>query len=311
MFIPPGTIFAILLERLIGLGGGGDWPASYATILLSVRIPHTLLIGLSGAALAGSGAAYQGLFRNPLADPYLIGVASGAGLGAVFVMSMAWPRDLLGFYLIPIGAFIGAIGTVLLVYSLARVGRMVPLTTLILAGVAVGAFASALTSYLMLRSEDQIYRAISFLLGGSTMTGWKPVLAALPYDFVGLGLLMLSGHMLNVLQFGEDQARQLGLRVELAKTFIIITASLTTAVAVSFTGVIGFVGLIVPHIIRLIWGADYKRLIPLAVLEGATALLLADLLARILLRAANLTGRDRHCPGRCAVLFVDPAARKN
>ena len=288
VFIPPGTVFAILLEQLTGLGIGSDWPAAYATILLSVRIPHTLLIGLSGAALDGSGAAYQGLFRNPLADPYLIGVASGAGLGAVFVMSMEWPRDLLGFYLIPIGAFIGAIGTILLVYSLARVGRMVPLTTLILAGVAVGAFASALTSYLMLRSDDQIYRAISFLLGGSTMTGWKPVMAALPYVFVGLGLLMLSGHVLNVLQFGEDQARQLGLPVERAKTFIIITASLTTAVAVSFTGVIGFIGLIVPHIIRLIWGADYKQLIPLAILGGASALLIADLLARILLAPQSL-----------------------
>jgi iron complex transport system permease protein len=288
VFIPPDTLIAILLERIPGVTIPSDWPDSFRTILLSVRIPHTLLIALTGAALAGSGAAFQGLFRNPLADPYLIGVASGAGLGAVLVMALGWPVGGFGLYLVPAGAFIGAITTVLLVYNLARVDRLVPLTTLILAGVAVGAFASALTSYLMLRSDDQIYRAISFLLGGSTITGWKPVLAVLPYLIVGMGLLSLSGHTLNVLQFGEDQAKQLGLPVNSAKTFIIITASLTTAVAVSFSGVIGFIGLIVPHMLRILWGPDYRRLIPLSILAGAAALLLADMLARVLLAPQTL-----------------------
>ncbi len=288
VFIPPRTLVAILLEGSAGITPPGAWPEFFRTILLSVRIPHTLLTALTGAALAGSGAAFQGLFRNPLADPYLIGVASGAGLGAVFVMALGWPSGRFGLYLVPAGAFVGAIATVLLVYNLARIDRLVPLTTLILAGVAVGAFASALTSYLMLRSDDQIYRAISFLLGGSTVTGWRPVLAALPYMVVGMGLLSLSGHTLNVLQFGEDQAQQLGLSVNRAKTFIIITASLTTAVAVSFSGVIGFIGLIVPHILRIFWGPDYRRLIPLSILGGASALLLADLLARILLAPQSL-----------------------
>jgi iron complex transport system permease protein len=160
---------------------------------------------------------------------------------------------------------------------------MVPLTTLILAGVAVGSFASALTSFLMLRSNQEIYRAISFLLGGSPMAGWNPVLAALPYLVVGLGLLSISGHMLNVLQFGEEEAKQLGLPVEKAKVFIIVVASLTTAVAVAFSGIIGFIGLIVPHIFRMVWGADYRHLIPLSILGGATALLFADMLARVLL----------------------------
>ena len=173
-------------------------------------------------------------------------------------------------------------------YSLARVGKMVPLTTLILAGVAVGAFASALTSYLMLRSDDQIYRAISFLLGGSTVAGWKPILGVLPYMVLGMGLLSISGHMLNVLQFGEEQAKQLGLSVNKAKVYIIVTASLTTAVAVSFSGVIGFIGLIVPHVIRIVWGTDYRRMIPLSIIGGATALLLADTLARVLLAPQSL-----------------------
>ncbi len=288
VFIPPGTILRILADLIPGVALDPDWPESFSAIILSVRLPHTVLIALTGAALASSGAAYQGLFRNPLADPYLIGVAAGAGLGAVIAMSLNWPTNLFGFYLIPVGAFIGAVATVLLVYNLARVNGLVPLTTLILAGVAVGAFASAVTSSLMLRTDLQIHRAISFLLGGSPMTGWDPVLAALPYMLIGMGLLSLSGHMLNVLQFGEEEAKQMGLAVDRAKVFVIVTASLTTAVAVAFSGVIGFVGLIVPHIIRLLWGPDYRRLIPLSILGGSTMLLLADMLARILLAPSTL-----------------------
>jgi iron complex transport system permease protein len=288
VFIPPGTISKILAALLPGSEIAADWPESFAVIVLDIRLPHTILIALTGAALAGSGAAYQGLFRNPLADPYLIGVASGAGLGAVFVMAMHWPENLLGYYFIPIGAFIGAIVTVMLVYSMARVGRTVPLTTLILAGVAVGAFASALTSFLMLRSDEEIHRAIAFLLGGSPVAGWRPILGILPYLTLGMVLLSASGHMLNVLQFGEEQAKQLGLAVNRAKVYIIVTASLTTAVAVSFSGVIGFIGLVVPHVNRIVWGTDYRRLIPLSIINGATALLLADVLARILLAPESL-----------------------
>jgi iron complex transport system permease protein len=288
VYIPPGSIAKILLDRLPGVVIAADWPESFSAIVLLVRLPHTLLIAISGAALAGSGAAYQGLFRNPLADPYLIGVASGAGLGAVAAMALRGMNDQLGLFFIPIGAFVGALLTVLAVYSLARVGRIVPLTSLILAGVAIGTFASALTSFIMLRSDDQIYRAISFLLGGSTLTGWKPVIAVIPYMVLGMGLLVLSGHILNVMQFGDEQANQLGLPVEKAKVFVIVTASLTTAVAVAFSGVIGFVGLIVPHMIRIFWGADYRRLIPLSLLGGASTLLLADMAARILLAPQTL-----------------------
>lgn len=288
VFIPPGTITRILLDALPWIELSPDWTESVAVIVLAVRLPHTVLVALTGAALASSGSAYQGLFRNPLADPYLIGVASGAGLGAVAAMSLRWPSNLLGFYLIPVGAFLGALATVVVVYNLARVNGMVPLTTLILAGVAVGSFASALTSFLMLRSDGQIYRAISFLMGGSPMAGWDPVLAALPYMLLGMGLLSLSGHVLNVLQFGEDEARQLGLNVGRVKVFVILTASITAAVAVAFSGIIGFIGLIVPHIVRIVWTPDYRRLIPVSILLGATALLAADILARILLAPTPL-----------------------
>jgi len=286
--IPIGTMVRIFSDNLFRRTDGAAGQDAIETILLAVRLPHTILVLLTGAALASSGAAYQGLFRNPLSDPYLIGVASGAGLGAVAMMSLQGMHSLLGYYLIPLGAFTGAILTVVLVYQLAHVNGMVPLTTLILAGVAFGSFASALTSFLMLRDDGAVYRAIAFLMGGSPIAGWQPVLAVLPFMMFGMGALLLSGHILNLLQFGEEEARQMGLDVDRAKIFVIVAASMTTAVAVAFSGVIGYIGLIVPHIIRLVWGPDYKRLIPLSILGGAITLLLSDVLARVLIAPSTI-----------------------
>ena len=282
--IPPGNALQILVGKLTGADVAGSWPDYFETILWEIRLPHAILVALTGAALAGSGAAFQGLFRNPLADPYLIGVASGAGLGAIAVMS--FPQA--GRYLIPIGAFLGALGTIYAVYALAKVGRIVPLTTLILAGVAIGSFTSAMTSFLMLISDQMVLQAMSFLLGGSTVSGWEPLTIAFPYLISGMTLLIFSGHSLNVLQFGEEQAQQLGLAVEKIKILIIVAASLTTAAAVSFSGVIGFIGLVVPHVIRMLWGGDYKKLIPLSILGGGFTLLMSDLAARIVMAPRTL-----------------------
>lgn len=281
VYIPPATIARIITQVLTF--DTGIPIETTRTILFQLRLPHTILIAMAGAALAASGAGYQGLFQNPLADPYLIGVASGAGLGAVLAMSINWPTNLLGYFSIPVAAFVGGAATVILVYRLARFGHAVSITNLILAGVAVGSFASALTSMIMLRSDGEVRRAIAWLLGGSTLSGWPPVIASLPFIVISLGILIASGYTLNVLQFGDEQAQQLGLPVERIKVLIILTASLATATAVSFTGVIGFIGLIVPHMVRILWGPDYRQLIPLSILAGATTLLIADLLARTLL----------------------------
>lgn len=276
VFIPPADLFR-------GLFGQVALSSTSATILYDIRLPHTVLVALTGAALAGSGTAYQGLFRNPLADPYLIGVASGAGLGAVFVMAHDWPTTLFGFYTVPAAAFLGALLTVAVVYWIARLGKTVPITTLILAGVAISSFATALSSFLMLYSESELRRAIAWLLGGAALSGWSPVVAMLPYVVIGLGILLFSGHQLNVLQTGEEQAQQLGLPVERIKLLLIVAASLAAAAAVAFSGMIGFIGLIVPHAMRLIWGGDHRRLLPLSILGGAATLLLADLVARMAL----------------------------
>jgi iron complex transport system permease protein len=281
--IPLITLGKMILGKLPGIQIQPSWPAPFSTILFDLRFPRTVLIALTGASLAGSGAAYQGLFRNPLADPYLIGVASGAGLGAVIAMSIHWPATMFGFFTIPFAAFLSGMLTVMLVYILARVGKTVPTTNLLLAGVSISSFCTALTSYLMIQSQSELRRAIIWLLGGSSMTGWEPVLAMLPYTIVGLGALLISGNPLNVLQFGEEQASQLGLNVQKARVIVILGSSLAAASAVAFTGIIGFVGLIVPHIVRILWSGDYRRLIPLSIVTGVTVLLVTDIIARIII----------------------------
>ena len=288
VFIPPGAVLRLLASRLTGSPLPEGISSSAAVIIFQLRLPRTVLVALTGAALAGSGSAYQGLFRNPLADPYLIGVASGAGLGAVAAMSIHWPYTFLGLMAIPLSAFAGALLTVALVYWLARVGQTIPTTNLILAGVAFSSFATALTSFLMLSSQNELRRAIVWLFGGGALSGWPPVVAVLPYIVIGLGVLLSMGNALNVLQFGDEQAQQLGIPVETVRRIIIVAASLATAAAVAFSGIIGFVGLIVPHVVRMLWGTDYRRLIPVSIIFGAALLLFADILARIVLAPQEL-----------------------
>jgi len=283
VFIPPAALWQVLL------GNTSTEPyKTFAFIVWNIRLPRTALITLAGAALGGSGAAYQGLFRNPLADPYLIGVASGAGLGAVAAMTIQWPYNYWGLMAIPMAAFVAGMLTVLVVYWLARMGNTVPTTNLILAGVAVSSFATALTSFLMLQSTGEVRRALGWLFGGISFSGWDAVLAMLPYILLSLGVLLFCGHALNLLQFGDEQAQQMGLPVNRARMIILVSASLATAGAVAFAGIIGFIGLVAPHVVRLIWGVDYRRILPLSILTGAAALLLADVLARVVLSPQEL-----------------------
>jgi iron complex transport system permease protein len=276
----PRTLADVVISSIRGTTSSTDPNGVFSTILYSLRIPHMFLMLLVGAALSGSGAAYQGLFRNPLADPYLIGVASGAGLGAVIAMTIHWSYTTLGLIAIPLSAFLGAVLAVGVVSLIARVGHTIPTTNLILAGVVVSSFCTALSSLLMINASGDLRRSLVWLLGGSNQSGWAPVLAMLPYALIGMGFLLAMGHPLNVMQFGDEQASQLGIRVTRVRWLTIIAATLTTAAAVAFAGIIGFVGLIVPHIIRLVWGGDYRKLIPLSLLGGASLLLLTDAAAR-------------------------------
>lgn len=285
--IPLDALLGITLAKL-GVASDVAWPANYETILFQLRLPRVVLAGLVGAALAVSGAAYQGVFRNPLADPYLIGVASGAGLGATIALVMPFGTFLAGAGLVPMLAFAGALIAAASAYRLARVGQTVATTTLLLAGVAISYLASSLTSLLMIMSGEQLRVVFSWLLGGFALAGWQQVLTLLPYLAVGVGTVFVHARLLNVLQLDEEQAQQLGVDVQRVKLLVLGGASLMTAAAVSMTGLIGFVGLVVPHVARLLVGPDYRALLPACLAYGALALILADLVARTLLAPAEL-----------------------
>lgn len=286
--IPVPAVVGLILSRLPFLPMTTAYPDTYATILFQIRLPRIALTAVTGAALASAGATYQGLFRNPLADPYLVGVAAGAGLGATLALFFQLPSSFLGLSAVPMGAFAGAILTVALVLLSAQVGRTTPITTMLLAGVAIGSFASAFTTFLMLRSPEGLRRAFNWLLGGYAGGGWEPFWLVLPYLVLGLLTLQLNARALNVLQLDEEQARQLGIHVERIKLVLVVAATLMTAAAVAFGGLIGFVGLVVPHVLRMLGGPDYRRLIPLSALGGAAFLVLADLVARTIFAPQEL-----------------------
>ena len=288
VYIPPLTTAKILVDNLPFVEVDATWPNSWDAIIWQIRFPRIVLATLVGGCLAISGATYQGLFRNPLADPYLIGVSAGAGLGATVVIITSVPVYFHGVGLLPVAAFAGAVTAVVLAYVIARRAAAVQLSTLILAGVAIGYMAAAATSYLMIRSDDDVRPVLAFLLGGFTGAQWKDVYIVLPYLVPGFVLMMVYGRILNMFQLDEEEARQLGVNVERTKIVLIALASLTTAAAVSVSGLIGFVGLIAPHAVRMLWGYDHRTLLPMALVMGAAFTILADLIARTVVSPSEL-----------------------
>jgi iron complex transport system permease protein len=285
--IPFTTVVRILASKVLGLGSV-TWPKTWEEIVWQIRLPRVILAGLVGATLAFSGAAYQGILRNPLADPYLIGVAAGAGLGATIVLVSPAPYAFGTLSLLPPAAFVGALLAVSISYGLARSGGVVPNVTLILAGVAISAAATSAMSFLIMANHERVATVLSWLLGGFNTATWQKVGIVLPYSLVGGAAVLASARFLNVLQLDEEEAQQLGVPVERVKLLVIVTASLATAAAVSVSGLIGFVGLIVPHTVRLLWGFDYRRLVPMSMAAGAVFLILADLAARSVLSPSEV-----------------------
>ena len=288
--IPFLTTSSILISKLPLVELTPTWTGALETIVLEIRLPRVILAGLVGAALAIAGATYQGLFRNPLADPYLIGVAQGAALGAVigFLLPATWHSSGFGFGIIPLLAFSGALMSTAIVYNLARIGKTLPVTTLILAGVALGALLGSIVSYLIISSGERIHGIMFWLMGSFSLTQWSEAKIVLPYVLLGVVIILLYARPLNLMQLDEEQAQQLGINVERLKLVLLAAATLITAAAVSFVGIIGFVGIIIPHAVRLIWGADYRFLLPLSVLTGAIFLILADLIARTALAPTEI-----------------------
>ena len=286
--IPLSTTFRVLLDRLPFVDMHQTWQNAIATVIWDIRLPRVILAGLVGAALSIAGATYQGLFRNPLADPYLIGVAQGASVGAIigFLLPTAW--NIAGFGIIPLLAFIGAILATVVVYLLARVGKTLPVTTLILCGVALSALLSSIASFLIISSGNKMHGIIFWLMGSFSMSQWSEVGVVLPYVAVGTAVIIIFARLLNVMQLDEEQAQQLGVNVERYKILLLAAATLITAASVAFVGTIGFVGIIIPHTVRLVWGADHRFLLPLAVLAGAIFMILADLVSRTVLAPTEI-----------------------
>ena len=284
--IGPDVALRVIAGRITGLDL--DVSASAQAIVWEIRLPRVLLAGLVGAILACSGAAYQGVFRNPLADPYLLGVASGAGLAGVLAIVLDLPLTVGGFSLLPVVAFMGSMTAVALAYSIARVGGQTPASTMILAGISISSIAVAGISYLMILNQENTSLILSWLLGSFNGSGWHDFGYVLPYALPALAVVFLHGRLLNVLQVDDAQAGQLGVNVELTRAAIVIAASLAAAAAVSVSGTIGFVGLIAPHAVRLLIGPDYRRLLPVVALVGASFVILADLGARTLVSPGEL-----------------------
>ena len=280
VYIPPGEVARILTDPAQG--------GSFATIIRQIRLPRVLLDALVGSGRASAGAVFLCRFKYPMADPYVIGVSSGASLGAVVAMAFGLQLRFLGLDSVPLLAFLGAVATMLLVYNLARTGGKVPVLTLLVAGVAVGSFLSALVSLFVYFADERLHQVVFWLMGGFAGATWHYVGMALPYTVIGLAMVGLHARELNVLLLGEEQAQHLGVDVERVKKILLAAGSLLTATAVSTAGPIGFVGRIAPHMVRMIIGPDHRSLLPAVALLGAAFLVAADTIARTIISPTEL-----------------------
>lgn len=260
-----------------------------SNILWNIRMPRVVLAGLVGASLAIAGAAFQGLLKNPLADPYTLGVSSGASVGAVITLFFGISIPVLGVFTLPVFSMAGAFITMLAVIGFAKlVDRSMKMETIILTGIIFSSFLGSIISLMIALTGEELRQIIGWILGSVSMRGWDYVNMALPFILIGTLLLWLNRRELNALIFGEERAKHLGVNVKNRKMMILAGGSILTGAAVAVSGTIGFIGLVVPHMIRLVSGADHRQLLPLSFLNGATLLVLCDLLSRTIIAPTEL-----------------------
>src|SRR6056297_115074 len=256
---------------------------SLNVIIKQIRLPRVLLSFLVGAGLSIAGVVFQGVIRNPMVDPYIVGISAGAGTGVTIAIVLNLQFSFLFFSTIPLTAFVGALITVYIVYNLAKTNGKVPVVTFLLAGVAVGFVLNALMSFFMVIGTRDLQKIIYWLLGSLSTASWHDIKLMIPYFLIGNVIIIFFLKDLNLILLGERSAQHLGVDVEKSKKYLIIGASLVTASVVSVSGSIGFIGLIVPHIARLLVGPDHKKLYPTAAILGGIFLIISDDLARIVL----------------------------
>ena len=273
-----------LINRLPLISFDSGVSSTEWNLIWQIRMPRVVLAGLVGAMLSTAGAAYQGVFRNPLIDPYLLGVAAGAGLGATIIFTVnragtsSWIVDPL-----PLTAFVGGLGAVALTYLVGTAfGANRSSATLVLAGVAVTSLATAFQTFILQRNTDVVRQVYSWILGRLSSATWSDVRLVIPYVILSLGALLIHRRLLDVLRVGDDEAKALGVNVDRVRLIVVLAATLGTAAVVAVSGLIGFVGIIVPHAVRLVAGASYRVVLPVSLVAGAAFLILADIPGRIL-----------------------------
>ncbi len=282
--IKPQRSIAILLQSILGIEGEGT--DTERTIIFSLRFPRALLAGLVGAGLSIAGAIFQALLRNPLADPYILGVSSGSAVGAIIAILLGLSTASIG---LPLASFIGALLTILMVFYFGRQDGKIHPNTLLLAGVIIGSFLSAIIMFfLSISQKEELHTILFWLMGDFSFSNFKAIRIVFPYILIGFLFLYFRARHLNLILSGEESALQMGVDVERLKLLSYLSASLVTAASVSVCGLIGFVGLIIPHSVRLIFGPDHRLLLPSSALIGASFLIASDTLARTLLAPVEL-----------------------
>ncbi|WP_380166027.1 FecCD family ABC transporter permease [Jannaschia sp. R86511] len=285
--LTPSGVLASLVSALPGVDVASGLSSQQEAILWQIRLPRVVLGALVGAMLAVAGAAYQGVFRNPLADPYLLGVSSGAGLGATIAIVSGGVVAGLG---LPVVAFLGGLLGVAATYALgSSVGHGTRSSVVIvLAGVAVAAFLNAVQTFVQQRYDETLRSVYSWLLGRLSTQGWSEVLTVLPYVVLASAVILLHRRVLDVMAVGDTEARSLGVDAARTRLLLVLAATLGTAAVVSVSGLIGFVGIVVPHAVRLLFGGSHRVLLPVSMLLGAAFLVGADILARTVMSPAEL-----------------------
>lgn len=288
--MPIGEIVRILLHHIPGVGAWfpATWDDASAQIMIKVRLPRVMLALFVGASLGTAGTAFQGVLRNPLADPYTLGVSSGASVGAALLVTFHLQFVLLGQWSIPVVAFVTAVTSLWITLLMARHQGKMAIETLILSGVVVNAFLGALVSFMIAMSKETVNSILYWTMGSLALRGWSFVSIIAPFFLSAFLVLCMYARSLNLLSLGERQAAHLGLHVERTKWIVLLIATLTTAAAVSVSGVIGFVGLVVPHMLRLMMGPDHRLLIPMSAIGGAIYVMWADTIARSVLAPTEI-----------------------
>ncbi|MDF2673087.1 MAG: putative ABC-type Fe3+-siderophore transport system, permease component, partial [Clostridiales bacterium] len=285
--ITPYNVFNVILKAIPIVGKHvDDVSSTHFLIIFMVRLPRIIMASLVGMGLAVVGASFQSLFKNPLADPYILGISSGAALGAALAIVINIPILAASLSITTIFAFIGAIGTTILVYSIAQVRGRLTTTNLLLTGSVISSFMSSLISIIMVFNHEEVNKIVFWMMGSLNASSWKSILILAPIVIIGTIVIYFFYRDFNLMLVGEDNAKSLGVETEKLKRLIIVISAMMVAVCVSFSGIIGFVGFLVPHMVRIVFGPNNKALIPFSALGGAIFLLLADTTARTIVPPA-------------------------